>query len=102
MPNLESLAALGDFFWNTPWSSWQCHVPSRSYSGDTKATLSKMAGQLVRKKRIMWKNCCVFECWVVEMGKQENEKAGERGNGKGEMFSILALAILRPQPSPLA
>ncbi|CAN8215414.1 unnamed protein product [Coccothraustes coccothraustes] len=24
----------------------------------------------------MWKNCSVFECWVVEMGKQENEKAG--------------------------
>lgn len=36
------------------------------------------------------------------MGKQENEKADERKNGKGEMFSILALAILRPQPSPLA
>lgn len=39
MPNLESLAALGDFFWNTPWSSWQCNVPSRKYFDDTKATL---------------------------------------------------------------
>ncbi|KAF4788569.1 Transforming growth factor beta-3 [Turdus rufiventris] len=71
-------------------------IAIQKYFGDTKATLSKMAGQLVRKKKIIWKNCCVFECWVVEMGKQENEKAGEKENGKGEMFYILALAILRP------
>lgn len=43
-----------------------------------------------------------FECWVVEPGKHGNERAGARGNGNGDMFSVLALAIVGPQPSPMA
>lgn len=77
-PVASGLAALGDLFWNISWSCWQCHVPSGSYFSDTKATLSKMAGQLVQKKR-GWRNCCVFECWVVRLGKQGKEKEQVKG-----------------------
>lgn len=40
-------------------------------------------------RRVGWRNCCVFECWVVELGKARGwERAGERGNGNGEMFFL--------------
>ena len=52
--------------------------------------------ELVEELLCIWMLCG----WAGKA--REWERAGERGNRNGEMFSVTPLAILGPQPSPLA
>lgn len=83
------LLALSRSFWELLW----LHEGHAFQNGWTVGAEEK---DRVEELLCIW----MLDCWSGRV--REWERAGQRGNGNGEMFSILALPILGLQPSPLA